>query len=396
MLSKQRKQKLESNIRKFYLYRILCGFVFISPIFVLFLQDNGLSMTQVMILQSIYTALIMLFVVPFGILADYIGKKKVLIANEFFYAAGWIAYALGTNFLHFVIAEIMIAISTAMWTSTGTAFFYDNLKELRQEAIFKKSYGKIVGINSMMWGIAGLIGAYIATFSLRLPFWISAIPASIALFVTLTFTEPKVFRHADKKYLTHLKDAVGFAAKHPKVRLFIIYTAIVNTVIFSAFMMYQPYLKSIGLNFAYFGVVYLFLSLAFYLGSRYAHIIERKLGEKRILFLMLILFALIYFGMANISLIYGLLLPICISFVCGVFEPVITDYLHKHVESHHRATVSSLSILVTEGFSAVIAPFFGYVFDVYSLQSAFILAGAIIFGNFIILLLVYQKFSCKK
>ena len=88
MLSKIRKRNLEKNVWKFYLYRLFCSLVFISPIFVLFYQENGLSMTQIMILQSVYTGVIMLTIVPFGILADYIGRKKVLVANAIFYTLG--------------------------------------------------------------------------------------------------------------------------------------------------------------------------------------------------------------------------------------------------------------------------------------------------------------------
>ena len=79
MLSKVRKQKLEQNIWKFYLYRVFCSMTLIAPIYVLFLMENGLSMAQIMILQSIYTALFMLLVVPSGIVADYIGRKKITV-----------------------------------------------------------------------------------------------------------------------------------------------------------------------------------------------------------------------------------------------------------------------------------------------------------------------------
>ena len=124
------KKVLESNIWKFYLYRVFNCLVFVSPIFILFYQQNGLSMTQIMILQSVYTAVILLAVIPAGIVADYIGRKKVLIANTFLFSLAWALYALSSNFWSFFFCEIVIALSSAMWTASGTAFFYDTLKEL--------------------------------------------------------------------------------------------------------------------------------------------------------------------------------------------------------------------------------------------------------------------------
>ena len=50
-----------------------------SSIFVLFLQENGLSMTQIMILQSVYTGIVMLTIVPAGIFADFIGRKTAIV-----------------------------------------------------------------------------------------------------------------------------------------------------------------------------------------------------------------------------------------------------------------------------------------------------------------------------
>ena len=121
-LSEIRKKKLEQNIWKFYLYRLFSSLAFVGPIFVLFLQDNGLSVTEIMVLQSIYSAVIMLFVIPSGIIADYIGRKKILIVNAVFVSLGWAIFALSSDFFGFLIAEITVALASAMWMASGSAF----------------------------------------------------------------------------------------------------------------------------------------------------------------------------------------------------------------------------------------------------------------------------------
>ena len=73
-----------SNIWKFYAYKILVSLQISVPIYVLFLLDNNLTMTQVMILQTINTILVLLFELPSGIFADYIGRKTSLITASFF------------------------------------------------------------------------------------------------------------------------------------------------------------------------------------------------------------------------------------------------------------------------------------------------------------------------
>lgn len=47
------EHKLQKNIWKFYLYNIFTGMFFAVPVFVLFWQENGLNLTEVMLLQII-------------------------------------------------------------------------------------------------------------------------------------------------------------------------------------------------------------------------------------------------------------------------------------------------------------------------------------------------------
>ena len=87
--------KLEQNIGKFYLYEILLGMFFSVPVIVLFWQENGLSLTQIMILQSLFAGLMVLLEIPTGYFADIYGRKVALVIAAvldtiaiFFYSAG--------------------------------------------------------------------------------------------------------------------------------------------------------------------------------------------------------------------------------------------------------------------------------------------------------------------
>jgi len=386
MLSKERRKKLESNVWKFYLYRVFCSLMFIIPIFVLFYQDNGLSMTQVMILQSVYTAIIMILVVPSGIVADYIGRKKVLITNAVLFSISWFWFALSYSFAGFLIAEIVMALSTAMWMASGTAFFYDNLKELGRERKFKKLFGNVIGINYFGGALASLAGGYIAVYSLRIPFWTTAITSLFALLITFSFTDTKKYKHGDKDYLKHLKEAVRFAATHPRIRLFMIYSAISFAVGFSGFILYQPYFKSIGVPLVYFGWIFFIMSILAAAGSKISAKIEGMLGEKKILVLLLFIMALSFFGMSKMFLIAGVIFPVILSFNGGIFEPILSDYMNKHIESHHRSTILSLHTLVTQLFTTVLAPFIGWITDFWSLKTAFLAATIILIIDLFILI----------
>ncbi len=386
MLSKIRSWKLKNNIWKFYLYRVFSSLIFAIPIYVLFLQENGLSMTQIMILQSVYSATIMLAVVPSGILADYIGRKKVLVFNSVLFMTAWFVYASSYSFTGFFISEVIMALASAMWMASGTAFFYDSLRELGKEGEFKKLFGNVVSINSVFWGIAALIGGYAATKSLRIPFWMTAIALFFAMLISFSFIETKKYKHADKKYFAHLMEASKFALNHPKIRLLIIYSSINYAIVFTAYILYQPYLKTIGIPLVYFGGIFFVMNILGAFGSKIAHKIENYLGEKKILIYLLVINILCFLGMTREFLIVGVIFPIIIFFRGGIFEPVLSDYMNKHIESHHRATVLSLGTLVTQLFATAMAPFLGWIIDAYSLKSAFLISAVILTINLFILI----------
>lgn len=384
-----RKEKLKRNIRKFYFFRVLSSLFLVAPIFVLFLLESGLSITKVMFLQALYTAIMMVFTVPAGLLADKIGRKQVLIYSSFLYALGWLIYAHSYTFPGFLAAETLLAFSNAFWLAGGTSFFYDTLKELKQEHLFKRLYGNIVSLTYLGGGLAALIGGYLATYSLRWPFWFSIIPAGLALLIALTFTETLPFPHGERRYLTHLKNAIHFTAQHPKVRLFLLYSALLFALGFAVYMLYQPYFQAIKVPLAYFGFLYFLLSMVGAAGSQAAHFLESKLGERKILLTILLLTLLSLFGMSALIPGFGIFLPLVISFFSGVLEPVITDYINKHVESYHRATVNSLGSLLMEFFSTLTTPFLGWLVDFWSLGTAFFIAGIILLIDLGILLVAF-------
>jgi len=390
-----KKQKIEKNILKYYLYRFFVSFSFTGPIFILFLQENGISMTGVMVLNAAFTGVIMLGVVPFGALADRIGRKKVLIGGVICLALAFAVYSAGKTFFVFLIGEILFGLGIGMFISSGSSFFYDSLKEAGRKDEFKKLYGKALSINNIMWALGALLGSVIAVYSLRLNFLLSFIPVLAGVFVVLTFTETKLYKHQQKHYLSHIKEAALFCIKHPRIRFFILYGMLLIGTAMTVNYIYQPYLKEIGVPIILFGILYALMNFAGAFASKLAHRIEYRLGEKRTLLVFIVVGAAAYTGFALMNMYLGILLPLVISFAVGVIEPTVGDYINKHVLSNQRATVSSLNSLMIMGFSTVLGPLLGMLIDAFGLQATFV-AIAAGFISLLILLAIWYKIESKK
>ena len=66
---------VHSNIWKLYVIKGLKWFMIVMPIVVLFFQENGLNLKEVMILQGIYSFMVAAMEIPSGYLADVFGRK---------------------------------------------------------------------------------------------------------------------------------------------------------------------------------------------------------------------------------------------------------------------------------------------------------------------------------
>lgn len=82
--------KLNKNKRNIYLMYLIVffqGFVFYGPIATLYRQANGLSMSDIFIIESFFGLCIIIFEVPWGWLADRVGYKRIFVLSNaiFFY-----------------------------------------------------------------------------------------------------------------------------------------------------------------------------------------------------------------------------------------------------------------------------------------------------------------------
>ena len=110
-----------------YLLKAVLWFMVAMPIIVLFFQEHGLSLTQVMTLQAIYSFSVALFEVPSGYIADLFGRKKTIVISTIFAFIGYLVFSFYGGFYAFAIAQILVGISSSLMTGSDSALLYDTL-----------------------------------------------------------------------------------------------------------------------------------------------------------------------------------------------------------------------------------------------------------------------------
>jgi len=323
------KKGLESNIIKFYLFYVLFGMAFFIPIIVLFWQENGLTITEIMVLQSFFSLFVILLEVPSGYFADLYGRKITLIASSVFWTVGLFTYSLGHNFTQFLVAEFLWAIGSSLFSGTDTALLYDSLLNLGREKDFKEIIGKAHFFRLMSLSVACVLGGFIAkmgfrwTFIAMQPFYFALIPLALSL------AEPvRRKRIISKNYLSDLRKVILNHVIHkPEVRWLIVYGAVIGLSVRGIMWLYQPYFKVIGLALVYFGFIFAAMNLVAAISAKYSYSIEAFLGRKNSLILLVVLVGSGFFLMSTFVFFYSFVFVFLFQFIRAFEQVVLSDYV---------------------------------------------------------------------
>jgi len=139
------------------------------PIVVLFYQDNGLSMSQIFLLKSIYSIAMVATELPSGYLADVWGCRRTILFGAFLGIIGIIIYSISSDFASFAIAEVILGIGFSFVSGADSAMLYDSLKAQNRESEYIKFEGRITSAGNFAEALAGVAGGLLATIHVFVP-----------------------------------------------------------------------------------------------------------------------------------------------------------------------------------------------------------------------------------
>jgi len=374
---------VRGNVIKLNIIKFSKWFSLVMPIIVPFYQENNLSITEIMLLKSVYSIVIVILELPSGYVADVLGRKKTLVAGSFLAAIGFIIYSLSHSYIGFIIAEVALGAGHSFVSGADSAMLYDTLASRNRQREYAKFEGMNASIGNFSEAFAGLAGGALALITLRMPFYFQAIIASSAIPASLMLVEPAVLTIPGWKERGGLKNIIETIRQiilHEKdLRFNLLFSSIIGAATLQMAWFAQPLFEKMLLPLALFGTVWTALNLITGGSSIVAHRIERNLDERMTMMIIAVLIPLMMI-VSGIIPDYAIIpLLVLFYFLRGVASPVLKDYINRHTESRIRATVMSLRDLTIRVFFALFAPLAGYFSDRYSLGTGLAVSGGIIF-----------------
>jgi predicted MFS family arabinose efflux permease len=373
-------QSYSANITKLYILQGLAFAWFPIPTIVLFYEHYGLDIEQIVLLKTILSLSILVLEVPSGYLADLWGRKACLVVGSGVWVASWLIYCTGTSFTEFAIAEILAGVAGSLISGANTALGYDTLIQLGREQHYQVWEGRLGAIAGIAEAVCGIIGAAIASINLVYPFYLQTLCLVIYFGLALTLVEPEYHQAiAQTQKLDRLKDIIVDVYKRPKLRWLILLSSIFSSASFLIVWLSQDYLQQLNIPIQTFGWAWAIFHLGMSLASINSHYLQRLLGIKRALLLLIIILATSYICLGSISQVWGLVLILSIYLVRGFCSPLILNAINQQIASSVRATILSLNSLVFRIAFAVIAPLIGAIASSYNLSLGLVVAGCLFF-----------------
>lgn len=373
---------LGKNLRFLSIQKALVTVYFHIPVIVLFWQDLGLSMLEIMLLQSIFSIAMVLLEFPSGLFADMFGRRLALILAALSNLIGIVLYCFAEGFYSLLAAELFIAGFIAMQSGADSAFLFDWLKADNREDEFPRIFGNLIFYSTLIAGVAQIFGGFIAAVDLRYTIY-ACVPFVFAAFIAATrLDDPPVDLNTTSDEplkvpgITAQLKSVYFTIQQDTILLWvIIYAGIIFSFNIAGLWLYQPYFALAGIDIIYFGLVFASFQVVSAYAGKYYYLVKNRFQMSSVLLSLIVLTCGASILLGYLVFLFSFTLIFLHQIVRGFYKISFNDIVNQRVASEVRASVLSVQSLGGRLFGALLMPVLGWYADVYTIEATFILIG---------------------
>jgi len=355
----------------------------ITSFWILFFIQNGLSLLQIGLLESIFHGTSLLCEIPSGMLADRFSYKTNLYLARLASIVSSILILFGQgSFWIYAIAMMVNALSYNFDSGTSTAFLYDSAVEAGQK-------DRYLQISSFLSGVAEVtrtLGTVVAGFFIHGALawtYLIAIGLSFLSIILIYFMKEPMAKRGRNEVLT-FKTIVLQVRKEwqekPVLFYWMMTYQLVGTLMCMFYFYYQQKISDIvGWQVSLVMLISSGLNLiAVYVASQIGKKWNSNLVFPTLVALTGLALLLVFSGTPFAFLLVYLLT----NTLYAVYQPIYFNDLQGYLPSSVRATMLSINSMLFSLSMIVIFPLTGWLIDRWGLVAVFLVLG-------LILLLIY-------
>jgi MFS family permease len=365
---------------------------FIWGINTLFLLDAGLTNLEAFTANAFFTAGMVLFEVPTGVVADGWGRRVSFLLGTVTLAAAtylyYLLWQLSAPFWAWAVVSILLGLGFTFFSGAVEAWLVDAL----HFSAYEGNLETVLGRGQMVSGIAMLVGSAAGgviaqatnlgvPFLLRVGVLLAMFAVAFLLMHDVGFT-PERSPHPLQATRAVLTASIDGGLRNPPVRYIMLAAPFSAGVGIYVFYALQPFLLELfGDPRAYSvaGLAAAIVAGAQVAGGWLAPMVRRLVRKRTtVLVVTSALGGLILTALGFTRLFWAALLLLTLwALVTAAATPVRQAYLNGMISSRQRATVLSFDSLMGSSGGIVVQPLMGRAADLYGYPLSLALSGVI-------------------
>jgi MFS family permease len=353
--------------------RILAGYFTLAGLYTLsaaliwgvntlFLLDAGLSFFEVFVANAAFSAGMVIFEVPTGVVADTLGRRVSFLLSVSVLAATTLLYValaqVDAGVVAFAVVSVLMGLGFTFYSGAMEAWLVDALSASGYSGLLDRVFARGQQVTGTAMLVGTVSGGLLGQVDLSLPYvlrggvLIAVFAIAYVVMHDLGFTPRKVAAaELPGEVARSARAGVQFGWQQPGLRLLMLASFLQMGFLMWAFYAAQPYLLDLLDSDAIWvsGVVYAGVALSTICGNQVVSAASRYCGRRTTLLLAA---GAVQSGAAVVLGVTGsfwVAVPALLLMTAslGVTSPVRSAYLHQVVPSEQRATVVSFDSMVS-------------------------------------------------
>lgn len=360
----------------------------ITSFWILFFIQNGLSLLQIGLLESIFHGTSLLCEIPSGMLADRFSYKTNLYLARLSSIGSSILILFGQgNFWIYAIAMMVNAWSYNFDSGTSTAFLFDSAVEAGQKDRYLQISSFLSGVAEVTRTLGTVVAGFFIHGALAWTYYIAIGLSLLSILLIFLMKEPES-KSDERNHLT-LKRILEVVKQEwqdkPVLFYWMLTYQLVGTIMCMFYFYYQQ--KISDLDSWQVSLIMLigsgFNLLAVYLASQ----IGKKWNSNQVFPILVALTGLALLLVSVKTPFAYLSVYLLTNALYAVYQPIYYNDLQAYLPSSVRATMLSINSMMFSLSMIVIFPLTGWLIDTCGFVAVFLVLGLITFLSFPLLLI---------
>lgn len=360
----------------------------ITSFWILFFIQNGLSLLQIGLLESIFHGTSLLCEIPSGMLADRFSYKTNLYLARLSSIGSSILILFGQgNFWIYAIAMIINAWSYNFDSGTSTAFLFDSAVEAGQKDRYLQISSFLSGVAEVTRTLGTVVAGFFIHGALAWTYYIAIALSVLSILLIFLMKEPES-KSDERNHLT-LKRILEVVKQEWQEKPVLFYWMLTYQLLGTIMCMFYFYYQQKISDLASWQVSLIMLIgsgfnlLAVYLASQ----IGKKWNSNQVFPILVALTGLTLLLVGAKTPFAYLSVYLLTNALYAVYQPIYYNDLQAYLPSSVRATMLSINSMMFSLSMIVIFPLTGWLIDTCGFVAVFLVLGLITFLSFPLLLI---------